>query len=457
MQLPCLQKDLRTGSISRGIVKISSELCRRRSGTFPEVARLVPPGITHARTCMPHSRARACTCARPRAYTCGGASLALDFVTRRGNVRVTARLLGGCWLPRWPASNLSHSVSMCFFCWGTLHRLAVERCGETPDNTCKDHSQRNLNNSLTSERWPFPRHAILFAGLRQDTSDAYLSRPCPNHPAARPAPPWASATCPPAASPRPRCRTGGRAAHEFLYKGLQGFPFRRDFPLQGTSYIRDFPLWGISLYKGFPCTRDFPLQGISWAWRSASTRRPLPEDTKRATSVNVQLPCLRRDLRKVCLSSSRPLDFAQLLCNFCATSVQLLCLRKVCLSSSRPYPLPRAALPPLCLIRRMGRVVGLVWHMLLRCRLVRHRFPLNGFWSKRAWPTGVAFVSWREDMSPYATWHLTAAGYNILGPFLCRVGFVWIFVCCCFSPNYYCCFVVLDFHPAVHTLSACLL
>ena len=32
VQLPCLQKDLRTGSISRDIVNFPSELCRRRSG-----------------------------------------------------------------------------------------------------------------------------------------------------------------------------------------------------------------------------------------------------------------------------------------------------------------------------------------------------------------------------------------------------------------------------------------
>ena len=38
-------KDLRTGSISRGIVSLPSELCRRRSGVFMEVARLVPPDM----------------------------------------------------------------------------------------------------------------------------------------------------------------------------------------------------------------------------------------------------------------------------------------------------------------------------------------------------------------------------------------------------------------------------
>ena len=43
VQLPCLQKDLHTGSISRDIVNFPSELCRRRSGTFAEIARLVPP------------------------------------------------------------------------------------------------------------------------------------------------------------------------------------------------------------------------------------------------------------------------------------------------------------------------------------------------------------------------------------------------------------------------------
>ena len=43
VQLPRLQKDLRAGSISRDIVTCPSELCRRRSGTFTEVASLVPP------------------------------------------------------------------------------------------------------------------------------------------------------------------------------------------------------------------------------------------------------------------------------------------------------------------------------------------------------------------------------------------------------------------------------
>ena len=38
-----LQKDLRTGSISRDSVNFPSELCRRRSGTSTQVARLVPP------------------------------------------------------------------------------------------------------------------------------------------------------------------------------------------------------------------------------------------------------------------------------------------------------------------------------------------------------------------------------------------------------------------------------
>ena len=42
VRLPCLQKDLRTGSISRGIVDFPSELCRHRSGMCTEVARLVP-------------------------------------------------------------------------------------------------------------------------------------------------------------------------------------------------------------------------------------------------------------------------------------------------------------------------------------------------------------------------------------------------------------------------------
>ena len=45
-QLPCLQKDLCAGSISRDIVNFPSELSRRRSGTFAEVERLVPPGHT---------------------------------------------------------------------------------------------------------------------------------------------------------------------------------------------------------------------------------------------------------------------------------------------------------------------------------------------------------------------------------------------------------------------------
>ena len=43
VQLPCLRKDLRTGSISRDIVNFPSEPCRRKSGTFTELARLVPP------------------------------------------------------------------------------------------------------------------------------------------------------------------------------------------------------------------------------------------------------------------------------------------------------------------------------------------------------------------------------------------------------------------------------
>ena len=44
--LPCLQKDLRRGSISRDMVNFfPSELCRRRSGMFTEVACLVPPGL----------------------------------------------------------------------------------------------------------------------------------------------------------------------------------------------------------------------------------------------------------------------------------------------------------------------------------------------------------------------------------------------------------------------------
>ena len=43
VQLPCLQKDLRTGSIWQDVLNFPSELCRRRSGVFAEVARLVPP------------------------------------------------------------------------------------------------------------------------------------------------------------------------------------------------------------------------------------------------------------------------------------------------------------------------------------------------------------------------------------------------------------------------------
>ena len=42
IQLPCLQKDLRTGSISRDTVNFPSELCRLR-GMFTEFARLVTP------------------------------------------------------------------------------------------------------------------------------------------------------------------------------------------------------------------------------------------------------------------------------------------------------------------------------------------------------------------------------------------------------------------------------
>ena len=43
VQLPCRQKDLRTGSSSRVILNFLSELCRCRGVTFTEVARLVPP------------------------------------------------------------------------------------------------------------------------------------------------------------------------------------------------------------------------------------------------------------------------------------------------------------------------------------------------------------------------------------------------------------------------------
>ena len=45
MRLLRLLRDLRTGSILRDIVNFPSELSRRRSGTFAEVARLVPPQI----------------------------------------------------------------------------------------------------------------------------------------------------------------------------------------------------------------------------------------------------------------------------------------------------------------------------------------------------------------------------------------------------------------------------
>ena len=44
VQLPCLQKNLRTGSISRDIVNFPN-LRRHRSGMFTEVARLVPPDL----------------------------------------------------------------------------------------------------------------------------------------------------------------------------------------------------------------------------------------------------------------------------------------------------------------------------------------------------------------------------------------------------------------------------
>ena len=45
VQLLCLQKDLRTCSISRDMVTFPPELCRRRSDMFMEVARLVPPHV----------------------------------------------------------------------------------------------------------------------------------------------------------------------------------------------------------------------------------------------------------------------------------------------------------------------------------------------------------------------------------------------------------------------------
>ena len=45
VELPCLRKDLCAGSISRDVVSFPSELCRRRSGTFAEVARLLRPHL----------------------------------------------------------------------------------------------------------------------------------------------------------------------------------------------------------------------------------------------------------------------------------------------------------------------------------------------------------------------------------------------------------------------------
>ena len=56
VQLPCLQEDLRTRSISRGMVDIPSELCRHRSGTCTEVARLVPPDSISEAACFNNSR-----------------------------------------------------------------------------------------------------------------------------------------------------------------------------------------------------------------------------------------------------------------------------------------------------------------------------------------------------------------------------------------------------------------
>ena len=46
VRLPCLQKDLRTGSVSRDTVNFPSELGGRRSDMFTEFARLVPPGYS---------------------------------------------------------------------------------------------------------------------------------------------------------------------------------------------------------------------------------------------------------------------------------------------------------------------------------------------------------------------------------------------------------------------------
>ena len=43
VRLPCLRRDLRAGSISRDVANFPSELCKRRSGTFAEVARSVRP------------------------------------------------------------------------------------------------------------------------------------------------------------------------------------------------------------------------------------------------------------------------------------------------------------------------------------------------------------------------------------------------------------------------------
>ena len=44
MRLLRLRKDRRTGSISRDVVNFLSGLCRHRSDTLTQVARLVPPG-----------------------------------------------------------------------------------------------------------------------------------------------------------------------------------------------------------------------------------------------------------------------------------------------------------------------------------------------------------------------------------------------------------------------------
>ena len=81
LQLPCLRKDLRTGSISRDVMNLSSEFCSRRSGMFTEVTRLVPPEFTRNSTesvywNLPDSL-------KPFGYSCSGASLPVARDTRR--------------------------------------------------------------------------------------------------------------------------------------------------------------------------------------------------------------------------------------------------------------------------------------------------------------------------------------------------------------------------------------